>query len=164
MSRQLNSYKILDTNDKIVEVPWYIQLQLLTPKYICRALKYWVPGYGENRFENICLGGGRGLIHQIPTIWHVAFINQLMIGVQINKMWVWAIASHQKVVARRSSVSCQMASIFLSNNITFVYKFHTSGRRDHHKPFKVTNEEALYIMYVNYMPILIFGSSFDVYK
>ncbi len=51
--------------------------------------------------------------------------------------------SHRKVVAGRSSVSRQMANVFLSDNI-FVYKFHTSGRRDHHEPFSVANQKALY--------------------
>ncbi len=46
----------------------------------------------------------------------------------------------------------------------FVYKFRKSERRDHHMPFKVTSVKRLYIMYVNCMPNLIFGSSFDVYK
>ncbi len=71
--------------------------------------------------------------------------------------------SHRNVVAGRSSVSYQMARVFLSDNIS-LFKVFARAERDvittiHSKwPMK-----RLYIMYINYMPNLIFGSSFDVY-
>ncbi len=72
--------------------------------------------------------------------------------------------THRKVTAGRSSVPRQMASVFLSDNISLFTNFAQAEdmiTTSHSKwPIK-----RLYIMYhVNYMPILVYGSSCDGYK
>ncbi len=64
--------------------------------------------------------------------------------------YIRRISVHRKVAASRSSVSHQMASVFLSNSINLFTNFVLGGRRDHHVQFKVANEEAFYNVY---MPI-----------
>ncbi len=71
--------------------------------------------------------------------------------------------THWKVGASRSSVSRQMTSIFLSNNISLFTHF-TRAENVITKSHSNFPMKWVYIMNVNYMPILIFGSSFDVYK
>ncbi len=71
--------------------------------------------------------------------------------------------SHRNVVAGRSSVSHQMTSVFLSDNISLFTNFAWAGDVTatslSKRPMK-----RLYIMYVNDMLILIFGLWCDVYK
>ncbi len=81
-------------------------------------------------------------------------------SVRHAKQW-WSTQEHTS--KSRSNVSCQMASIFFSDNISLFTNFAQAEdviATSHSKwPMK-----KHYIMYVNYMPILIFGSSFDVNK
>ncbi len=72
--------------------------------------------------------------------------------------WLAKIA-HRKVAAGKSSFSQSDGSIFLSENITLFTNF---ARAE--DVITMSHSKRLYIMYVNYMLILIFRSSFDVYK
>ncbi len=72
----------------------------------------------------------------------------------------WDPFDHRKVAAGRFSVSHQMASMFLSDN-TGLFTIFARGEDVSNSKWPIM---ILCIMYVNYMPILIFGSSFDIYK
>ncbi len=98
------------------------------------------------------------LLHLVFMFWgsthsrnHATFF-----ALKIDKT-VGNLCRRSKVVAGRSSVSLHMASVFLSNNISLFTNFAQVGdviATSHSKwPMK-----KYYIMYVNYMPILIFGS------